>query len=303
MIEQQFIPGVTIAITTKNRWNDLRRLVQMLQNLGLASVPMILVDDGSDTALGEEVTAPLANCRVTRFEKSAGLVQRRNELVDMASTPLVLSLDDDSCVLAAADLQRAVAYMHREPRVAILAFPIFETQQPPAGHHGHTASTEGSVLPIKEYVGCGHLLRRSAFLEVGGYRAFLHYMCEERDLAMRLYRNGYDVHLFEGCPIMHWCSPAERNLQRISYFRARNITLIWLLNAPGIWGWLYALRAAAWLFARACIVRQYPLAVGAGFWDGVKMYWARRAEATPLSPEKFSRWIDLLSATRLFPAP
>ena len=294
------LQDITIAITTKNRWHDLQRLVRMFQELGLDSVPIIIIDDGSDQPRGEEVTAPLKRCSVTRFQTSAGLVQRRNELVEMASTPFVLSLDDDSCVLHRADLERALDYIASEPQVAVLAFPILEGQ--PVEVLREFRSSDESVQLIKEYAGGGHLLRRSCFLEAGGYRAFLQYMCEERDLSMRLYLHGYEVRLFPGCPVIHWCSPAERNLQRMNYFRARNFTLIWLLNAPGIWGWLYALRASAWLFGRACIINQYPFAVSAGFFEGVRMYWARRAEATPLSPEVFFRWTHLLNAARLFPA-
>jgi Glycosyl transferase family 2 len=295
------LQAVTIAITTKNRWHDLRLLVQMVQDLGLHNLPFLLIDDGSDEPLGPEITAPLPFCRVARFETSAGLVERRNQLVGMATTDLVLSIDDDSCVLHPAELSRAAQYMLAQPRVAVLAFPIIETAGRPADTFRNFHAADQSIRPIKEFAGGGHLLRRDAFLAAGGYRSFLQFMCEERDLAMRLYGLGYGVHLFPACPVIHWCSPAGRNIQRMNFFRARNFTLIWLLNAPGAWGWLYAARTAAWLLARACLINQYPLAVLSGAREGVRMYRARRAEATPLAPQAFANWVRLLNAAALFP--
>ena len=61
------------------------------------------------------------------------------------------------------------------------------------------------------FPGGGHAIRRSAFLEVGGYCDELFFKHEETDLSWRLLDHGWDIAYDDRCVIEHPATPEGRH--------------------------------------------------------------------------------------------
>src|SRR5579864_1139561 len=117
---------VTLCITTRNRQADLDEHFRSLSSLGLASLPILIVDDGSTVPIRACASADFPNVQLTRYDTSAGLVERRNTLIASARTPFVLSLDDDSELLVAEDLIDVLSEMELHPDWAVVGYSIVD---------------------------------------------------------------------------------------------------------------------------------------------------------------------------------
>ena len=92
---------VTIVIATRNRPAELRRTLAELARQGLARVPLLVLDDGSDPPLSSSELDGFSSAQLIRRSDRGGYIVRRNELAAMVSTPFALSLDDDVLVARA----------------------------------------------------------------------------------------------------------------------------------------------------------------------------------------------------------
>src|SRR5688572_24763530 len=88
---------ITVIISTKNRWQDLERALLSLRNQNLAH-KVIVIEDNSDDGTSNNVKSFFPEVLLYTHHESKGYIVRRNEAINLAQTPYVLSIDDD-CVL------------------------------------------------------------------------------------------------------------------------------------------------------------------------------------------------------------
>ena len=286
--EDLVVRKITIGITTRNRWQDLRQTLGFLASMNLSAVPTVIIDDGSDCDCGREIVGALANCHFVRSDVSLGLVEQRNRIAELARTDYLVSLDDDSCITDPQPLAEAVRYMDSHPDVAALAFRVVHKMHPgacaddPSGEQ--SSDTPG-------FFGNGHLLRLKAFRQLGGYRPYFRFMAEERELCLRLYGAGLRVVTFPAVQVNHWAAASGRSTERGCYFMARNTVLTWLLNLP----WLicvYRLLATAvglvWLGATGKVPGTSGIR---GYIAGLREFSARRTQRAPITMGAYRRWL------------
>src|SRR5438128_1535917 len=93
--------AATVLIPTKNRKEVLRR---SLQSVFAQTVPLevLVMDDASTDDTGALVRAEFPQAKIYREEQSRGPAFQRNKGAEIASTPYLVTLDDD-CVFGAAD--------------------------------------------------------------------------------------------------------------------------------------------------------------------------------------------------------
>jgi glycosyltransferase involved in cell wall biosynthesis len=122
------LADLSIAITTKNRWDALQvSLSKLAEHLPEADV--MVVDDGSDSPCPYDMSALHPRLQLKVHAASGGLVVRRNELIRNASTPYVMSLDDDSFP-SDSNVYGAVELLRSSPEVLCVSLPIYN---PPTG--------------------------------------------------------------------------------------------------------------------------------------------------------------------------
>jgi GT2 family glycosyltransferase len=214
---------IAIGITTKNRQEDLDFTINDLKSKGYISVPILLVDDGSDVPI--ENKWPEMDVSIVRFDTSEGLIERRNFIASHLNAEYYISLDDDSSFDAPGAVKKIVEYLEANPQVGVLSLNFTEK-----GHDGIQLDTP--ITPCASFTGCAHVLRVSAFIDVGGYRSFFIHMCEENDLSLRMFDRNWSLMLFPGILVNHRKSVTSRYPTRNWYFQCRNTVLIWGLNLP-----------------------------------------------------------------------
>jgi hypothetical protein len=211
----------SIAITTRNRWQELRVTLKRLGETGLGQLPIHIFDDGSDEPCPIPGTSLPLHLKLRRFSDSVGLIVRRNQLASDAKTKYLLSLDDDSYPVSGS-LEAAVQFAETHPDLLCLSFPIYN---PITGMH-QTRSLRKQIYQVRSFTGCGHLMNLPHFWKVGGYREELVHQGEEIDLAARAFQEGFKCFHFPDFQIHHTASNRGRSWQRMDYFGSRN-NLLW----------------------------------------------------------------------------
>ena len=212
---------VTIGIATKNRWFDLQITLNKLIEAGLESLPIIIMDDASNTPCPFDLTAlPFTNLKFQTFADSQGYIARRNQIAAQIQTKYYLSLDDDSYPVAGS-LDKAIAFAEAQSNLLCLSFPIYNPIQ--QQYENNSAQT----LPyrVRSFIGCGHLLHRDRFLKLGGYRPELIHQGEEMELTARAFQQDLSCYHFPDFLIHHTASNKGRNWWRMDYYGSRNNVL------------------------------------------------------------------------------
>jgi hypothetical protein len=84
------------------------------------------------------------------------------------------------------------------------------------------------------FIGCGVAIRRSVFLELGGYDATFNYYAEEYDLAARMILAGYRVAFDPWFRVEHHKVAAGRDVNTIMARLVRNNGWVMQRYAPGV---------------------------------------------------------------------
>ena len=277
--------SITLMITTRNRPADLAFTLEKLISLELQYLPLIIVDDASDASIvSDELVQQFPRIRVVRNEVQRGLITNRNEMALLSKTPYVLSLDDDSCFRSVPDLQGAVEYLAQHPRVVALQFNNVDI------NFGEEAVTGSEPYRVQTYTGCGHLLKRSVFLDMGGYRKDFVHMSEEVEFCRKAWKSGLEVHMYPKIIVDHRRTPVARFPEKNLYYLTRNLLIISYLHLP----WPAMMPK---LFSNALLIwwrnlrRRYLWSsVFRGWIDGLKYCRAHFSERVPMSGRQYREY-------------
>jgi N-acetylglucosaminyl-diphospho-decaprenol L-rhamnosyltransferase len=222
---------LSVGITTRDRPAALRACLASLAAIRHLDPEVLLFDDGSTVPAAEQIHASPLPVRVIRDASTPGYIVGRNRLVAEAGGVFVLLLDDDTRLLSAGGVESAIGVLRADPHVAAVAFAQAEADgRPwPAAMQPSRAQVP-TVVP--SFIGFAHLLRRSVFLELSGYRESFEFYGEEKDYCLRLLDAGHQTVYLPGALIAHVPDPATRDRRRYLRFVARNDCLGTLYNDP-----------------------------------------------------------------------
>jgi GT2 family glycosyltransferase len=230
-----FTDPITVGIATRNRRQSLVRCLTSLALIDAIVDEIVVVDDTSDVPLGDlsaEVPAEVAGkLRVIVQPDRQGPIVGRNTTVRVARNEYVLLLDDDAFVIDAEAIRRGVDILHRHPAVGALAFAQAEASGA-AWPAAMQPALVTRVCYVPAYIGFAHLLRRSVFLELGGYLEPLHFYGEEKDYCLRLLDAGYGVVYVPDARVAHVPDQSGRSPSRYLRYVIRNDCLSALYNEP-----------------------------------------------------------------------
>jgi GT2 family glycosyltransferase len=274
-----------IGITTRDRWDDLAVTLSELRKGGYEDVETIVVDDGSKEPLPPALRAAFPKIRFERTDNSLGLVVQRNRLAKMLTSTYYLSLDDDSFPVA-GEIGSAISWLESHPNVAALALHIVLGNE-----NVPVTNKPGEPFPVRYYIGCGHLLRRKQFLELGGYLERLHYFGEEIDYCLKALLQGSSTYAYPAVVIRHNRSLVARNSGRAARYYIRNEALVGLLYFPFPFSIIRAVNCLRILTQSKWNVRWGSLLLGwlEAFVRAISWRGLRR----PLSMEQFWAWRKL----------
>ncbi len=268
----------TIAITTKNRKEDL---VKSLASVMRQSIPVevLVIDDGSSDGTSEMVRHQFPQVQLHRFETSSGLIVQRNRAAAMAKSPIIFSLDDDAIFSSPFVVEQTLREFD-DPRVGAVAIPFVDVNTSP--EIKQKAPDANGIYATYSYIGTAHALRQDLFLRFGGYREFLIHQSEEEDYSIRLLNAGYVVRCGLSDPIHHFESP-RRSWARMDFHGARNKVMYAWNNVPFPY---FPMHLAVTTFMTSIQARQPGRALTR--WRGVADAYARcltgRADRRPVTP-------------------
>jgi GT2 family glycosyltransferase len=189
------VPPVSVVIVTRDRRASVLHTLDRLAALP-APAPVIVVDNASRDGTPEAVRGARPGVRVIALDENRGAAARTVG-ARAASTPLVAFCDDDSWWAPEA-LPRAAETFARHPRLGLLAARILvgdeQRLDPTCVQMAAGPREAGAAGPaVFGFVACGAIVRREAFLEVGGFDARFGIGGEEALLAMDLAAAGWEL--------------------------------------------------------------------------------------------------------------
>src|SRR4051812_30954797 len=195
-------PRVGVAIATRERYEDLVGTLERLRALP-ERPPVVVADNGSRDGTPDRVRARFPGLRVLELGENRG-AGARNAAVEALGTPYVAFSDDDSWWAPGA-LARAAALFDAHPRLGLIAARILvgpgERLDPVCAAMERSplhAGDGGPGRPVLGFVACGAIVRRAAYLGVGGFDARYGIGGEERPLATDLAAAGWDLRYVPG---------------------------------------------------------------------------------------------------------
>lgn len=246
----------TYVIVTHNRCHVLKDTLTQLRRLdepGGPAAPIIVVDNASTDGTAAMIQAcfPPQSASADHQRQSAITLIRseqnlgsfaRNLAADRADTPYLVMLDDDSFP-EPGTVPRAIGHMESSPGTGLVGGKVTL----PDGQG------DAAALPIV-MPACAMVVRRDAFVQVGGFdRRFLR-QAEEYDLIFKLLGAGWDVKRFENLRFVHRKVAAARVPRQILELDLRNNLVLLDRYMPRRWRAIYR---SHWLKRYAAMLGQH----------------------------------------------
>ena len=205
-------PACTVVVPVRDRPEQLASLLESIDRAG-GVAEVVVVDDGSLDAAAHEQVAERFGASYLRLERSRGPAAARDAGIRLAGHEVVVLVDSD-VVVTVGWLEPLLAHL-ADPVVAAVAARV-RTAADPAGS-GRLAGYESRRSPLDlgdvpapvaagtrvAYVpAAALLLRRAAYLDVGGFDVELRFG-EDVDLEWRLADRGWTVRYEPASVVFH----------------------------------------------------------------------------------------------------
>ncbi|MGY1719670.1 MULTISPECIES: glycosyltransferase family 2 protein [unclassified Blastococcus] len=201
-------PRVSVVIATRDRRESLLRSLGRLDRDG---VPVVVVDNASTDGTAQAVRELHPAVQVVELPVNRGAVARTTG-VERVATPYVAFADDDSWWAPGA-LDRAADLLDAHPGVAVVAAQVrmaadgsvdAVTRKHRAAVLGTTPGAPGP--DVLSYPAFATVVRRDAYLSVGGFSPLLFFGGEEHLLALDLAAAGWQQVYADD--VVAWHDPA-----------------------------------------------------------------------------------------------
>jgi GT2 family glycosyltransferase len=197
----------------------------------------VVADNGSRDGTPARIRERFPEVRVIELGANHG-AGARTAAIEALATPYVAFSDDDSWWEAGA-LARAADHLDRCPPLAIVAARVLL----PGGRLDAVARVMGQGAPpslpglpgpeVHGFLACGAVVRRDAFLSVGGFHPRLGVGGEEELLATDLLRAGWRLAYAPDVVAHHHPSPLRNGRRRRELERRNRLLVRWLREPLG----------------------------------------------------------------------
>lgn len=209
---------VSVVIATRNRASELLTTLEHLQNLP-ERPHTVVVDNASTDGTSEAVRRSYPEAEVVALAENLGGAGR-NAGVRRVNTPYVAFSDDDSW-WSPGSLTRAADLLDTHQRIATLAARVLvgpqEKRDPICDEMASSplaAAPDMPGPPVRGFLGCAVVIRRSAYLEVGGYDPRMQVGGEEELLAADLAAAGWELAYVDDLIAHHHPSKIRNSVDR-----------------------------------------------------------------------------------------
>ncbi len=228
-------PQGTLVMTTHNRAARAIEAVERALDLP-ERWPIIVVDDASDDATTQRLHRRFGDAiTVITLDRNVGAAAR-NVGVGAAATPLVAFVDDDSW-WEPGSLGRATEVFARHRTVGLVAAHV--AVEP--GGRSDPVNELMAASPLEAtdagpsvlgFLACAAVVRRDAFLDVGGFARLLHIGGEEALLAIDLRSAGWTLTYRADVCVRHAPAMSDGGRRGRRARQMRNAALIAVMRRP-----------------------------------------------------------------------
>jgi GT2 family glycosyltransferase len=198
--------------------------------------PVVVVDNASSDGTAVQVARDFPDVAVERLPTNLGAAARSVGAA-VLDTPLVAFSDDDSWWAPGA-LALAAERFRRSERLGLLAATVLvgRDERPDPVNAAMATSplaegvAAGAGVPVLGFLACGAVVRRRAFLDVGGFEHRFGVGGEEELLALDLVRAGWEVEHHPDVVAHHHPSAESRDPEGRRRRQVRNALLTGLLR-------------------------------------------------------------------------
>jgi GT2 family glycosyltransferase len=229
----------SVIIVNWNRSDEIRKNIERLLRLRIASCEIIVVDNGSTDGSAEWLE-PLGSIRMISLGANLGPAAARNVGIAAARGRYLLFLDSDA-LLGRRGVSELVRRMEADPSLGIIGCRIVNagTRRLDQWIYAESPQTHERIeFETYSFSAAGALARADALRKCGGFWDELFIYNEEVDLSIRVLRSGYRIIYLPDVPVFHLGSPHGR-IRSGAY-------------------WYYQIRNWIWIF-----YRYYPFAARA----------------------------------------
>ncbi len=224
-------PALTLScviLTMGDRPAEVSRAIDSVLSQRGPAVELVVVGNGAD------VTGLPAGVRTVRLPENLGVTGGRNAGAQACTGDVVLFLDDDGWYPDPDLAVHVAARFVADPALAVLSMRVVDPGGGP-GARWHVprlrAGDPERSSVVTTFLGGASAIRRSAYLQAGGYPDSFFYGHEETDLAWRLMDRGYRL---EYDATAHMCHHTMPNARYDTFRRrdGRNRVLLARRNLP-----------------------------------------------------------------------
>jgi N-acetylglucosaminyl-diphospho-decaprenol L-rhamnosyltransferase len=212
---------VTVVVLTYNRAQEVLRTLSYLSALEEQS-PIILVDNGSSDETASWVAQAYPLVDIVRLDRNIGAAAR-NAGVQRAATPYVALCDDDTW-WEPGSLRRAADILDAHQSIAVVTAKVLvgpeEREDPTSTEMARSPLSRPAGFPgpaILGFLAGASMIRRDAFLQVGGFEPNFFLGGEEALVAYDLAEAGWAMIYLPTAVVHHYPSrlrdsPARRRM-------------------------------------------------------------------------------------------
>lgn len=211
-------PRVSVVIATRNRACELLTTLERLRDLP-ERPHIVVVDNASTDGTPETVRRRYPEVEVVVLTENLGGAGR-NVGVRRVDAPYVAFSDDDSW-WAPGSLARAADLLDTHPRLAALAARTLvgpqEKRDPICDAMANSPLAPEPDMPgppVRGFLGCAVVVRRTAYLEAGGYNPRIRIGGEEELLAADLAAAGWELAYVDELVAHHHPSKVRDSVER-----------------------------------------------------------------------------------------
>lgn len=214
-----------VVIATRNRRELLLRSLE--RTCSLPEAPrVVVVDNASSDGTAEAVAGAFPHVEVIALAHNAGAAAR-NAGVRHVEEDVVAFADDDSW-WAPGSLARAEDLFAEDGRLGLVAARVLVG---PEEREDAVCSELAGAARVEGFLACAAVVRRAAFLAVGGFNPRLLVRAEERLLAIDLARDGWRL-AYDPSLVAHHHPPPRTDGAERSRLQARNDLWVAWLRLP-----------------------------------------------------------------------
>ena len=206
-----------VSIATHNRLSELERTCRVVASLTPAPDEVWVVADGCTDGTVAFLRERYPFFRLIEHEVSQGHVRSRDEIIRRTDCDIVLVLDDDSHPVEKDFISRLRQLFAWRPKLAVASIPQQTDEFP------ETLECEDFGPPqfVGSYSNASAALRRSVYLQLGGYDMDFFHAYDEVDYALRAVAAGYEIYRPAHMTIRHRFSSLNRDEVRMHHLHGR----------------------------------------------------------------------------------